>query len=111
VARGSRHVEAGDRDPGGTGAFGEAVPAMIARVQGTVVTLGGNGGLRVERTIAEQTGGIEGAAHRAILQALGKRQPRSSLPEPVRDAPHALCVAMEVGERPTHRPVPRARTQ
>ena len=59
--------------PEGLEALGEAVAAMIARVQGTVAATGGGKAVdygRVERAIADETGGIERAAHRAILQAL-----------------------------------------
>jgi len=59
--------------PEGLEALGDAVAAMIAQVQGTVSATGGGKAVdygRVERTIAEQTGGIERAAHRAMLQAL-----------------------------------------
>ena len=53
--------------------LGEALATMVARVQGTVAGMGGGKAVdygRVERAIAEETGGIERAAHRAILQAL-----------------------------------------
>ena len=46
---------------------------MVARVQGTVAGTGGGKAVdygRVEQAIAEEAGGIERAAHRAILQAL-----------------------------------------
>lgn len=59
--------------PEGLEALGEAVAAMIARVQGTVAATGGGKAVnyaRVERAIADETGGIERAAHPAILQAL-----------------------------------------
>ena len=53
--------------------LGEALATMVARVQGTVAGTGGGKAVdygQVERAIAEETGGIERAAHRAILQAL-----------------------------------------
>jgi hypothetical protein len=59
--------------PDGLDALGEAFAAMVARVQKTVAGTGGGKAVdygRVERAIAEETGGIEREAHRAILQAL-----------------------------------------
>ena len=59
--------------PEGLEALGEAFAAMLAQVQGTVAATGGGKAVdygRVERTVAKQTGGIERAAHQAILQAL-----------------------------------------
>jgi hypothetical protein len=59
--------------PEGLEALGDAVAAMVARVQSTVAAAGGGQAVdygRVERAITEQTGGIERAAHRAMLQAL-----------------------------------------
>lgn len=53
--------------------LGEAFVAMVARVQGTVAATGGGKAVdygRVEGAIGEEAGGIERAAHRAILQAL-----------------------------------------
>ena len=51
--------------------LGEALAAMVARVQGTVTGMGGGKAVdygRVERAVAEEAGGIERAAHRAMLQ-------------------------------------------
>ncbi len=53
--------------------LGEALATMVARVQGTVAGTGGGKAVdygRVERAVAAEAGGIERAAHRAILQAL-----------------------------------------
>ena len=60
--------------------LGEALATMVARVQGTVAGTGGGKAVdyaRVERAIAEEAGGIERAAHRAILQALDIDVPAS----------------------------------
>jgi len=59
--------------PAGLEALGEAVAALVAHVQSRVAATGGGKAVdygQVERTIAEETGGIERAAHRALLQAL-----------------------------------------
>ena len=53
--------------------LGEALATIVARVQRTVAGTGGGKAVdygRVEQAVAEETGGIERAAHRAILQAL-----------------------------------------
>ena len=53
--------------------LGEALATMVARVQGTVAGTGGGKAVdygRVEQAIAGEAGGIERAAHRAVLQAL-----------------------------------------
>ena len=53
--------------------FGEAVTATLANIQGTRARTGGGKAIdyaEVEHAISEETGGIERAAHRAILQSL-----------------------------------------
>ena len=53
--------------------LGEALAAMVARVEGTVAGTRGGKAVdygRVEEAIAEEAGGIERAAHRAVLEAL-----------------------------------------
>jgi hypothetical protein len=53
--------------------LGEAFAAMVARVQKTVKATGGGKAVdygRVEQAISEESGGIERAAHQAILHAL-----------------------------------------
>ena len=53
--------------------FGEAVTAAVANIQGMLSRTGGGKAIdyaEVERAISEETGGIERAAHRAILQSL-----------------------------------------
>lgn len=59
--------------PDGLEGLGEALAAMVARVEKTVAATGGGKAVdygRVERTIASEAGGIEREAHRAVLQAL-----------------------------------------
>lgn len=59
--------------PDGLEALGEAFAVMVERVQKTVAATGGGKAVdygRVEHTISEEAGGLERAAHRAILQAL-----------------------------------------
>lgn len=53
--------------------FGEAVVAALATIQGTVARTGGGKAIdyaEVEEAISKDVGGIEGNAHRAILQSL-----------------------------------------
>ena len=53
--------------------FGKAVTATLANIQGTLARTGGGKAIdyaEVEHAISEETGGIERAAHRAILQSL-----------------------------------------
>jgi len=53
--------------------LGEAMAAILARVQGTLARTGGGKAVdyaQVESAVSEEAGGIERAAHRAILQAL-----------------------------------------
>ena len=53
--------------------LGEALATMVARVQATVAGTGGGKAVdygRGEQAIAGEAGGIERAAHRAVLQAL-----------------------------------------
>jgi hypothetical protein len=53
--------------------LGEAFAGMVARVQGTVASTGGGKAVdyaMVETAVSEEAGGIERAAHRAILQSL-----------------------------------------
>ena len=59
--------------PDGLEGLGKAFAALVARVQKTVAATGGGKALdygRVEQAISEETGGVERAAHRAVLQAL-----------------------------------------
>ncbi len=53
--------------------LGEAMEAVLARVQRTVAGTGGGKAVdygRVESEVSEETGGIERAAHKAVLQSL-----------------------------------------
>ena len=53
--------------------LGEALEAIVARVQGTVARTGGGKAVdyaQVESAVSEEAGGIERAAHRVILQSL-----------------------------------------
>lgn len=53
--------------------LGEAMAAILARVQGTLARTGGGKAVdyaQVESAVSEEAGGIERAAHRAILQSL-----------------------------------------
>jgi hypothetical protein len=53
--------------------LGEAVAAMVARVQGTLARTGGGKAVdyaQVESVLSQEAGGIERAAHRTILQSL-----------------------------------------
>lgn len=55
------------------GHLGETLAAIVARVQGTVARTGGGKAIdyaQVECAVSEDAGGIERAAHRAILQSL-----------------------------------------
>lgn len=58
--------------------LGEAFAAILARVQGTVARTGGGKAVdyaQVESAVSEEAGGIERAAHRAILQSLDIEAP------------------------------------
>lgn len=53
--------------------LGEAMAAILARVQGTLARTGGGKAVdyaQVESAVSEKAGGLERAAHRAILQSL-----------------------------------------
>jgi hypothetical protein len=59
--------------PEGLEALGDAVAAMVTRVQKTVAATGGGKAVdygQVEAAVSEEAGGIERAAHGAILRAL-----------------------------------------
>jgi len=53
--------------------LGEAMKAILARVEGTLARTGGGKAVdyaKVESAVSEEASGIERAAHRAILQSL-----------------------------------------